>query len=215
MLISISKLNSSLLNLKHFSPLPIPVMADAIKYTNVDLGAEILAICGTMVGFATAVTAIRIAVRVRIVKRIGAEDYFIVVASVSITQLPVSNSEGSMRLRSTGANSVSYQVLMFVEMMVIIPQVAFGAGRHVQYIEPPSNITNGLRLNFVTQPLCLLALCLTKISVGTLLLSIKPFLIYKRIFQGLIAFAVVSSIANLGMWCFLSPANILLGTCID
>ena len=98
----------------------------------------------------------------------------------------------------TGTNSVSIQVVMLAEMMVIIPQVAFGAGRHVQYIKPSSNITKGLLLNFVTQPLYLLALCLTKLSVGALLLSLEPFPIYRRIFQGLIAFVVVSSIANLG-----------------
>lgn len=59
-------------------------------------------------------------------------------------------------------------------MMVIIPQVRLGAGRHYQYINLPSNISKGLHLNFVTQPLCLIALCLTGISVGMFLLRLTP-----------------------------------------
>lgn len=81
--------------------------------------------------------------------------------------------------------------------MVIIPQVQYGAGRHKEYIDPPENIVTGLHLNFVTQPLCLIALCLTKVSVGVFLLRMTPSVRYKRFVWGTIIFTVLSSIGNL------------------
>lgn len=86
---------------------------------------------------------------------------------------------------------------MFAEMMVIIPQVQLGAGRHYQYIQPPENITKGLHLNFVTQPLCLIGLCLTKVSVGLFLLRITPSKRYQRFIWFCIIFTVCSSTGNL------------------
>lgn len=88
---------------------------------------------------------------------------------------------------------------MFAEMMVIIPQVRLGAGRHVDYIEPKSNIVKGLHLNFVTQPLCLIGLCLTKVSVGIFLLRMSPSTRYKYFIWGTIIFTILSSLGNLCM----------------
>jgi rhodopsin domain-containing protein len=85
---------------------------------------------------------------------------------------------------------------MFVEMMIIIPQVSYGAGRHVHYIEPKSNVVTGLHLNFVTQPLCLIGLCLTKVSVGLFLLRLTPSVRFRRIIWGVIIFTVLSSTGN-------------------
>jgi hypothetical protein len=85
---------------------------------------------------------------------------------------------------------------MFAEMMVIIPQVQLGAGRHYQYIKPESNITKGLHLNFVTQPLCLIGLCLTKISVGLFLLRITPSKRFRYFIWGLMVFTVLSATGN-------------------
>lgn len=90
--------------------------------------------------------------------------------------------------------------VMFAEMMVIIPQVRLGAGRHVQYIEPESNIVKGLHLNFVTQPLCLVALCLAKVSVGFLLLRITPSTRYTYFIWGAIIFTICSSLGNICMF---------------
>jgi hypothetical protein len=88
------------------------------------------------------------------------------------------------------------QVVLFVEMMIIIPQVGYGAGRHVQYIDPPSNVVKGLHLNFVTQPLCLIALCLTKVSVGFFLLRLTPSANFRRFIIGTIIFTILSATGN-------------------
>ena len=85
---------------------------------------------------------------------------------------------------------------MFVEMMIIIPQVKLGGGRHVRYIKPAENVTKGLHLNFVTQPLCLIALCLTKVSVGFFLLRLTPSPRFRWIVIGTIIFTVLSASGN-------------------
>jgi hypothetical protein len=85
---------------------------------------------------------------------------------------------------------------MFVEMMVIIPQVNLGAGRHVQYIQPPENVVRGLHLNFVTQPLCLIGLCLTKVSVGLFLLRLTPSPRFRWLVIGVTVFTVLSATGN-------------------
>jgi hypothetical protein len=85
---------------------------------------------------------------------------------------------------------------MFVEMMIIIPQVKLGGGRHVQYIKPAENVTKGLHLNFITQPLCLIALCLTKVSVGFFLLRLTPSPRFRWIVIGIIIFTVLSASGN-------------------
>lgn len=88
------------------------------------------------------------------------------------------------------------QAVIFAEMMVIIPEVQLGAGRHVQYIEPKTNIARGLHLNFVTQPLCLIALMLTKMSVGLFLLRLTPSKRHTRVIWGIMAFTIASFIGN-------------------
>jgi hypothetical protein len=85
---------------------------------------------------------------------------------------------------------------MFVEIMVIIPEVMLGAGRHVEYIEPKSNIPRGLHLNFVTQPLCLIALCLTKLSVGFFLLRLTPSTTHSRVIWAIMTLTVLSWTGN-------------------
>lgn len=92
---------------------------------------------------------------------------------------------------------------MFAEMMVIIPEVRMGAGRHYQYIKPESNIVTGLHLNFVTQPLCLVALCLTKVSVGLFLLRMTPSKRYSQFIWATIIFTILSSTGNFCMQLFL------------
>ena len=84
---------------------------------------------------------------------------------------------------------------MFAEMMIIIPQVILGAGRHVQYIDPDDFIT-GLHLNFVTQPLCLIALCLTKISVGLFLLRLTTTQWHIRLIWAIMIFTILSWAGN-------------------
>jgi hypothetical protein len=91
------------------------------------------------------------------------------------------------------------QLVLFIETMLIVPEVGYGAGRHTIYIQPATNIIKGLHLNFVTQPLCLVALCLTKISVGMFLLRLTPSTRYARFIWGTIMFTILSAVGNLCM----------------
>lgn len=63
---------------------------------------------------------------------------------------------------------------------LIIPEVRYGAGKHIEYIDP-ADFGNGLKLNFITQPLYLFAICFVKLSVGFFLLriAVEPF--YRRL----------------------------------
>ena len=86
---------------------------------------------------------------------------------------------------------------MFAEMMIIIPEVRMGGGRHIQYIQPPENVTKGLHLNFATQPLCLIALCLTKVSVGLFLLRLTPSKRFRYFVIGTTIFTILSATGNM------------------
>ncbi|KAL2130636.1 hypothetical protein VTI74DRAFT_6137 [Chaetomium olivicolor] len=144
-------------------------MADATTLPpDENRGPEILAVCGSLVGVALIVVLLRIWVRAKMVQKVGADDWVIV---------------GAM-------------VVMFVEFMVIIPEVHLGGGRHVQYIKPEENVVKGLHLNFVTQPLCLIALCLTKVSVGLFLLRLTPSVRFRYFVIGTIVFTVLSATGN-------------------
>lgn len=83
-------------------------------------------------------------------------------------------------------------------MMLFIPEVYYGAGRHAAYIQPPSNISKGLKLNFVTQPLCMLAITLVKVSIGLFLLRLTPTVIYRRIIQVTMALTCAVNFAYIG-----------------
>lgn len=74
-----------------------------------------------------------------------------------------------------------------VGQIIIIPEVYYGAGRHKQYIDP-SDFANGYKLNFITQPIYLFAICLVKVSVGFFLLRVAVAAIYRRIIIGIMTF---------------------------
>ncbi|POR30971.1 Uncharacterized protein TPAR_08825 [Tolypocladium paradoxum] len=135
---------------------------------DVNRGPQILAVCGSMVGLALLVVGLRMWYRAVVRKNVAWDDYCMAAA----------------------------MTVMFVEMMIIIPEVVLGAGRHVQFIKPESNIAKGLHLNFVTQPLSIIALCLTKVSVGLFLLRINPLPKFKRVIWATIAFTVAASVAG-------------------
>jgi hypothetical protein len=89
----------------------------------------------------------------------------------------------SMALVSDQKKSL-FQILITVQCIagqcIIVPQVYYGAGRHIEYIEI-KHFQSSFKLNFITQPLYLVAICLTKISVGFFLLriAVRPF--YRRL----------------------------------
>jgi hypothetical protein len=67
---------------------------------------------------------------------------------------------------------------------IIIPEVYFGAGRHIQYIDL-EDFKNGFKLNFITQSVYLFAICFVKISVGFFLLRIAVKVAYRRLIIGI------------------------------
>lgn len=85
---------------------------------------------------------------------------------------------------------------MLAQMILIILQVQLGAGQHVDAIDPEDNI-NGLRLNLVTQPLCLTGLVLVKISIGLLLLRLTTSKRFKHFIWGIIIFTCAAFLGNL------------------
>ncbi|KAG8164749.1 hypothetical protein KVR01_005024 [Diaporthe batatas] len=135
---------------------------------DINRGPQILAVCGTMVGLAVAAVSLRVWVRATITRQIGWDDSLIAASAA----------------------------VMLAEMCVIVPEVRRGAGRHVQYIDPPSDVVAGLHLNFVTQPLCLASLCLAKVSVGLFLLRLKPSARFVWFIRGVIVFTVLSAAGN-------------------
>lgn len=147
-------------------------MADQATTTappDINRGPQILAVCGTLVGLAVAAVSLRVWVRATITRQIGWDDSLIAAAAA----------------------------VMLAEMGVIVPEVRRGAGRHVQYIDPPSDVVIGLHLNFVTQPLCLISLCLAKVSVGLFLLRLKPSRRFVLFIRGVIVFTILSAVGNL------------------
>lgn len=134
----------------------------------INRGPQILAVCGTLVGLAVAAVSLRVWVRATITRQLGWDDGLIIAAAA----------------------------VMLAEMLVIVPEVRHGAGRHVQYIRPASDVVVGLHLNFVTQPLCLVSLCCTKVSVGLFLLRLKPSRRFVLFIRGVIVFTVLSAAGN-------------------
>ncbi|KAF1928177.1 uncharacterized protein M421DRAFT_391775 [Didymella exigua CBS 183.55] len=98
-----------------------------------------------------------------------------------------------MRQRSLGWDDymmLSAMVLCIAGQIVIIPQVYYGAGRHIQYIEP-HEFAMGYKFNFITQPIYVVAIALVKISVGFFLLRIAVRAVYRRIIIGIMTFMAV------------------------
>ncbi|RMX85012.1 hypothetical protein D0869_04142 [Hortaea werneckii] len=137
------------------------------KPPDVNKGPVILIACCICVACAVVMVALRAFVRLRMFKMGGWDDICIAAA----------------------------MTVMLVELAIIIPSVSLGAGRHVQYLDPKDNI-QGLRLNFVTQPLCLVALCLTKLSVGFFLLRLTPSKRHVRIIWGVMILTLLSWLGN-------------------
>ena len=85
---------------------------------------------------------------------------------------------------------------MLAQMILIILEVQLGAGQHTDAVSHENNI-KGLRLNFVTQPLCLTGLVLVKISIGLLLVRFTTSRKFKNFIWGVIVFTSAAFIGNL------------------
>jgi hypothetical protein len=155
-------------------------------------GPEILAVCGSLTGIAFGFTAVRFFVRIKMTKNVGWDDWFCLFSWVCCFLLSIICS-----LHYVTYCSEPLKLVVFIEMMLFIPEVKYGAGRHVAYIDPPSNISKGLKINFVTQPLCLLAVNLIKVSIGLFLLRLTPSIIFTRIIKGTIVFTCLACAAHI------------------
>ncbi|KAF1940907.1 hypothetical protein EJ02DRAFT_378708 [Clathrospora elynae] len=134
-------------------------LADAAVPPDENQGPNILSATLTVTSVALITVLARLYVRLRMIRNFGWDDYAM----------------------------ISAMSLCIAGQCIIIPEVYFGAGRHIQYIEP-EHFKQAFKLNFVTQPLYLFAISLVKISVGFFLLriAVKPF--YKRLIGGIMAF---------------------------
>ena len=83
----------------------------------------------------------------------------------------------------------------------------YGAGRHMGDI-PPEHISTGLKLNFISQPVFLIAICVVKLAVGSTLLRIASSTVYRRIIIGIMVFMGFYTIG-----CFFVGA--CLTNCVD
>ncbi|RMZ67658.1 integral membrane [Pyrenophora seminiperda CCB06] len=77
----------------------------------------------------------------------------------------------------------------------VILQVVYGAGKHIEYIDP-HDFSNGMKLNFISQPVYLLAICSVKLSVGLFLLRIAVKKIYRCVIIGIMVFMTAYTIAS-------------------
>ncbi|KAL6710095.1 hypothetical protein ACN47E_009886 [Coniothyrium glycines] len=125
-------------------------------------GPTILGATLTVTIAALITMATRLYVRARVIRNVGWDDYVMLFA----------------------------MALCIAGQIVIIPQVHYGAGRHIEYIEP-TDFMNALKLNFISQPIYLFAIALVKISVGFFLLriAVQPF--YRRLIIGIMAFMAI------------------------
>ncbi|KAG9193782.1 hypothetical protein G6011_03817 [Alternaria panax] len=110
-------------------------------------GTTILASTLAIATIATIITVARLYVRVKMIRNVGWDDY-----AMFLTM-----------------------IMCIVGQVIIVPQVSHGAGRHIADVEQEDYKTV-LKLNFVTQPLFLIAICFLKLSVGFFLLRMIPML---------------------------------------
>ncbi|SPQ24202.1 2b2a6eeb-e6b9-4f40-a6f9-8a0492472a76 [Thermothielavioides terrestris] len=108
----------------------------------------------------------RMYVRLFVVHNVGLDDYFMTLAVALVL-----SGEG-----------------------VVWGSVVHGAGRHIGDI-PPADLSTGLKLNFVSQPMYLFAICIVKLAVGSMLLRIATTPFYRRLIISIMSFMAVYTIA--------------------
>ncbi|KAF2496333.1 hypothetical protein BU16DRAFT_609132 [Lophium mytilinum] len=140
---------------------PIP------NYPNENAGPTILATCGTVTALALITLAIRLFVRIRMIRNVGWDDYTMIVA---------------VALCITG-------------FFHIVPEVAYGAGKHINHIDP-ADFRRGLKLNFITQPIYLWAICMVKMSIGFFLLRVAATSFFRRVIISIMVFMLVYTLVS-------------------
>ncbi|ORY08687.1 hypothetical protein BCR34DRAFT_488389 [Clohesyomyces aquaticus] len=122
-------------------------------------GPSILGATLTVTGLALLTTIARMYVRVSMIRNVGWDDYTMIFA----------------------------MCLCIAGQGVVIPEVYYGAGKHIEYIAL-TDLPKSSRLNFISQPIYLIAICVVKISIGFFLLRIAIHAFYRRVIIGIMAF---------------------------
>lgn len=76
---------------------------------------------------------------------------------------------------------------------VIFAQLAYGGGKHIGDVDPDVYMT-GMKLNFISQPIFLIAICVVKLSVGCALLRIASTKFYKWLILSIMIFMSIYTI---------------------
>lgn len=77
--------------------------------------------------------------------------------------------------------------LAWAGQSVIFGQLANGAGRHIGDVDPDIYM-KGMKLNFISQPIYLIAICVVKLSVGCALLRIASTKFYRWLILSIMGF---------------------------
>ncbi|KAH7006752.1 hypothetical protein EDB80DRAFT_841889 [Ilyonectria destructans] len=99
-------------------------------------------------------------------------------------------------IRNTGSDDVFMIVAMalaWVGQGLVIPQVFHGAGRHIGDVNPAS-YRIGLKLNFISQPIFLIAICVAKLSIGSSLLRIASTKGYKYLILSIMGVMILYTV---------------------
>ncbi|EJT77364.1 hypothetical protein GGTG_07276 [Gaeumannomyces tritici R3-111a-1] len=112
---------------------------------NENRGPEIIATVASLTAMAWAFVSLRLFVRLKFVRFVGTDDYYMVLAAAVLTAMAG----------------------------VIFVEASNGQGRHIEYIAP-DDYKLATKMNFISQPLSLTALTLARLSICHLLLRFAP-----------------------------------------
>lgn len=150
-------------------PPPLP----GFGQPNTNHGPTINIVVAITTSIALVIVAVRMWVRIAMVRSVGGDDYWIATA----------------------------MVLSFAGWMVTIPQVHYGAGRHAFYIVQDVGVEGnktGLKLNFAAQILYVFAIAAIKVSIGLFLLRFTSSKGYKMAIYCILGFLAFYTIAGTG-----------------
>ncbi|KAF2806512.1 uncharacterized protein BDZ99DRAFT_394327 [Mytilinidion resinicola] len=132
------------------------------NYPNDNQGPIILATTGTVTALALITLALRLFVRIRMIRNVGWDDYAMIMAAA----------------------------LCIAGFICIVPEVHNGAGQHINHVDR-AHFGRGLKWNFVTQPIYLWSICLVKISIGFFLLRVAATTFFRRLIISIMVFMMV------------------------
>ncbi|KAF4451842.1 hypothetical protein F53441_5161 [Fusarium austroafricanum] len=120
---------------------------------------DILASTAFVISLATIVVLARVYVRVFMIRNLGWDDAFMLFTIA----------------------------LSWAGQGVIFAQLAYGGGKHIGDVDPDIYMT-GMKLNFISQPIFLIAICVVKLSVGCALLRIASTKFYRYLILSIMVF---------------------------